>query len=152
MRDLAGKAAFITGGANGIGLALGRALVEAGAKVMLADIEADALSTAVAELHKVGPDVFGVVCDVADAASVERAAKASFDALGNVHVVCNNAGVAGGSGIDDIALDTWRWVLDVNIMGACMAFAPSCHTSARTAKAGTSSTRHHSRDWKPGWG
>lgn len=117
MRDLAGKAAFITGGANGIGLALGRALVEAGAKVMLADIEADALSTAVAELHKVGPDVFGVVCDVADAASVERAAKASFDALGNVHVVCNNAGVAGGSGIDDIALDTWRWVLDVNIMG-----------------------------------
>lgn len=117
MRDLAGKAAFVTGGANGIGLALGHAFVEAGMKVMLADIEADALTAAVAELRKVGPDVHGVVCDVADAASVEQAARASIEAFGNVHVVCNNAGVAGGSGIDDIALDTWRWVLDVNVMG-----------------------------------
>jgi NAD(P)-dependent dehydrogenase (short-subunit alcohol dehydrogenase family) len=49
--------------------------------------------------------------------SVERAAKASFDAFGNVHVVCNNAGVAAGGGIDTISLDNWRWVVDVNLMG-----------------------------------
>ena len=49
--------------------------------------------------------------------SVERAAKASFDAFGNVHVVCNNAGVAAGGGIENISLDSWRWVLDVNLMG-----------------------------------
>jgi NAD(P)-dependent dehydrogenase (short-subunit alcohol dehydrogenase family) len=54
---------------------------------------------------------------VADADSVERAAEASYAAFGNVHVVCNNAGVAGGSGIDTISLGTWRWVLDVNLMG-----------------------------------
>jgi NAD(P)-dependent dehydrogenase (short-subunit alcohol dehydrogenase family) len=63
------------------------------------------------------------MCDVADALSVERAANASYEAFGNVHVVCNNAGVAGGSGIDDISLDTWRWVLDVNILGVLHGIA-----------------------------
>lgn len=117
MRELAGKTAFVTGGASGIGSALGRAFGQAGMKVMLADIEGDALCAAVEGLREIGADVRGVVCDVADPASVEHAAQASFDAFGNVHVVCNNAGVAGGSGIDNISLDTWRWVLDVNLMG-----------------------------------
>jgi NAD(P)-dependent dehydrogenase (short-subunit alcohol dehydrogenase family) len=117
MRELAGKTAFVTGGASGIGLALGKAFAEAGMKVMLADIETDALAAAVKSLHNVGPDVRGVSCDVADAVNVERAAKASFEAFGNVHVVCNNAGVAAAGGIDNISLDNWRWVLDVNLMG-----------------------------------
>jgi NAD(P)-dependent dehydrogenase (short-subunit alcohol dehydrogenase family) len=117
VRDLAGKTAFVTGGASGIGLALARAFAEIGMNVMLADIEAAALTAARESLHDVGAEVRGVVCDVADPASVERAAKASFDAFGKVHVVCNNAGVGGGSGIDNISLDTWRWVLDVNLMG-----------------------------------
>jgi NAD(P)-dependent dehydrogenase (short-subunit alcohol dehydrogenase family) len=117
MRELAGKTAFVSGGASGIGFALGRAFAEAGMKVMLADIETDALAAAVKSLRKFGPDVRGVTCDVADPVSVERAAKASYEAFGNVHVVCNNAGVAGGGGIDNISIDTWRWVLDVNLMG-----------------------------------
>jgi len=117
MRNLSGKAAFVTGGASGIGFALGRAFGEAGMKVMLADIETNALAAAVKTLQDSGSDVRGVLCDVADSASVERAAGASYEAFGNVHVVCNNAGVGGGSGIDDISLDTWRWVLDVNLMG-----------------------------------
>src|SRR5271157_4983478 len=86
-------------------------------KVMLADIETDALTAAVENLHDFGPNVSGVACDVADPASFERAANASYQAFGNVHVVCNNAGVGGGSGIDQISLETWRWVLDVNLMG-----------------------------------
>ena len=117
MRELAGKTAFVTGGASGIGLALGRAFAQAGMKVMLADIEVDALAAAVGSLSDFGPNVQGVTCDVADAASVEHAANTAYAAFGHVHVVCNNAGVAGGSGIDDISLDTWRWVLDVNLMG-----------------------------------
>jgi NAD(P)-dependent dehydrogenase (short-subunit alcohol dehydrogenase family) len=117
MRELAGKTAFVTGGASGIGFALGRAFAQAGMNVMLADIETDVLSAAVETLHEIGTAVRGVTCDVADPASVERAAQASYDAFGNVHVVCNNAGVAGGGGIDHISLDTWRWVLDVNLMG-----------------------------------
>ena len=117
MREFAGKTAFVTGGASGIGLALGRAFAQAGMKVMLADIETEALAAAVESLHNSGPDVRGVRCDVADPLSVEHAAEASYEAFGNVHVVCNNAGVAGGGGIDTISLDSWRWVLDVNLMG-----------------------------------
>jgi len=117
MRELAGKTAFVTGGASGIGLALGRAFAEAGMKVMLADIETEALADAVKSLHNVGPDVRGVRCDVTDPISVEDAAKASYQAFGNVHVVCNNAGVAGSGGIDNISVESWRWVLDVNLMG-----------------------------------
>lgn len=78
-------------------------------KVMLADIETGALTAAVEDLRDFAPDVRGVACDVADPASVERAANASYEAFGNVHVVCNNTGVGGG-GIDDLSLDTWRWV------------------------------------------
>jgi NAD(P)-dependent dehydrogenase (short-subunit alcohol dehydrogenase family) len=117
MRDLAGKTAFVTGGAGGIGFALGRAFAQAGMKVTLADIETDALEAAVRSLHKIGPDVRGVVCDVADPTSVDRAASETIQAFGNVHVVCNNAGVAAAGGIDNISLDNWRWVLDVNLMG-----------------------------------
>src|SRR5438046_2176766 len=117
MRELAGKTAFVTGGASGIGFALGAAFAQAGMKVMLADIETGALAAAVKSLHDFGPKIRGVACDVADPVSVERAAKASYDAFGKVHVVCNNAGVAAAGGIDNISLDNWRWVLDVNLMG-----------------------------------
>jgi NAD(P)-dependent dehydrogenase (short-subunit alcohol dehydrogenase family) len=117
MRELAGRTAFVTGGACGIGFALGRAFAEAGMKVMLADIETEALSAAVNSLHNVGPAVRGIVCDVADPAGVDRAAKETIEAFGNVHVVCNNAGVAAAGGIDNISLDNWRWVIDVNLMG-----------------------------------
>jgi NAD(P)-dependent dehydrogenase (short-subunit alcohol dehydrogenase family) len=117
MREFAGKTAFVTGGASGIGLALGRAFAEAGMKVMLADIESDVLATAVKSLGHFGPNLRGIICDVADPSSVERAANASYEAFGHVHVVCNNAGVAAGGGIDTISLDNWRWVLDVNLMG-----------------------------------
>jgi NAD(P)-dependent dehydrogenase (short-subunit alcohol dehydrogenase family) len=118
MRQLAGKTAFVTGGASGIGFSLGQAFAEAGMKVVLADIETEALAAAVRRLHDLGrADVRGFACDVSDPVSVERAAEAAYEAFGHVHVVCNNAGVGGGSGIDTIALDTWRWVLDVNLMG-----------------------------------
>lgn len=117
VRELKGRTAFVTGGASGIGLALGRAFAEAGMKVMLADVERRALDAALKDLHDFGPNVRGVSCDVADADSVERAALAACEAFGNVHVVCNNAGVAAGGGIDTISLDNWRWVLDVNLMG-----------------------------------
>lgn len=117
MQDLVDRTAFVTGGASGIGFALGQAFAEAGMKVMLADIEVDALASAVRTLRDMGKDVQGVVCDVADAESVERAGKSTFEAFGHVHVICNNAGVGDGGGIDNILLDNWRWVVDVNLMG-----------------------------------
>jgi NAD(P)-dependent dehydrogenase (short-subunit alcohol dehydrogenase family) len=117
MRDFTGRTAFVTGGASGIGLALGCAFAEAGMKVMLADIERDALDSAVESLRRFAPKIGGVWCDVADPDSVERAARTTFATFGNVHIVCNNAGVAAGGGIDTISVDNWRWVIDVNLMG-----------------------------------
>jgi NAD(P)-dependent dehydrogenase (short-subunit alcohol dehydrogenase family) len=117
MREFNGRTAFVTGGASGIGLALGQAFAKEGMKVMLADVETGALEQAVAGLRDAGADVRGIHCDVADAGSVERAAQAAFEAFGHVHVVCNNAGVAAAGGIDNISVDNWRWVIDVNLMG-----------------------------------
>jgi NAD(P)-dependent dehydrogenase (short-subunit alcohol dehydrogenase family) len=138
MRELAGKTAFVTGGASGIGLALGRAFAEAGMKVMLADIEAAALAAAVRQLRDLGLAVCGITCDVADPASVEHAAKASFERFGNAHILCNNAGVAAAGGIVEISLENWRWVLDVNLMGVVHGihtFLPHIRAHRRSADA-----------------
>lgn len=123
MQDFHDRTAFVTGGASGIGLALGRSLGRAGARVMLADIEAAALDAAVESLRANGVEAQGVVCDVADAASVQRAAERTLEAFGAVHILCNNAGVGGGSGIAGISLETWRWVVDVNLMGVVHGIA-----------------------------
>ena len=121
MREFVGKGAFVTGGASGIGLALGRAFAEADCKVMLA--EKTALDAALASLSGSGPEIQGVVCGVADSTSVDAAAEATFSSIGKVHILCNNAGV----GCRGSTLDDWRWVLDVNLMGVVngvRAFVP----------------------------
>jgi NAD(P)-dependent dehydrogenase (short-subunit alcohol dehydrogenase family) len=117
MREFKGKTAFVTGGASGIGLAMAKAFAENGMNVMLADVEPSALDSALKDLNPYGNHVRGVACDVADPDSVERAAQATFEAFGKVHILCNNAGVAAGSGIDTISVESWRWVVDVNLMG-----------------------------------
>jgi NAD(P)-dependent dehydrogenase (short-subunit alcohol dehydrogenase family) len=118
MMELAGKTAFVTGGASGIGLALGQAFAQVGMNVMLADIESTALTTAVRGLSDQGlTNVCSVTCDVSDPVSVEEGAEATYKAFGAVHVVCNNAGVGGGDRIKDISVEDWRWVVDVNLMG-----------------------------------
>jgi NAD(P)-dependent dehydrogenase (short-subunit alcohol dehydrogenase family) len=117
MREFRGKTAFVTGGASGIGLAMGKAFAEEGMNVMLADVEPNALDSALKDLHQYGNHVRGIACDVADPESVERAAQAAFSAFGKVHILCNNAGVAAGGGIDTISVENWRWVVDVNLMG-----------------------------------
>jgi NAD(P)-dependent dehydrogenase (short-subunit alcohol dehydrogenase family) len=117
MREFKGKTAFVTGGASGIGLAMAKAFAEEGMNVMLADVEQSALDAALKDMNQYGNHVRGVACDVADPESVERAAQATFAAFGKVHILCNNAGVAGGGGIDTISVESWKWVVDVNLMG-----------------------------------
>ncbi len=124
MRSFAGKGAFVTGGASGIGLALGRAFAAEGMKVMLADIEQGALDQAVAALRETGAEVRGTLCDVSDRAAVERAAALTIAAFGKVHVLCNNAGVGvGGAPIDETAPADWEWAIGVNLMGVIHGIA-----------------------------
>jgi NAD(P)-dependent dehydrogenase (short-subunit alcohol dehydrogenase family) len=114
---LAGRVAVVTGGASGIGRALARRLLDEQVRVVVADVEQAALDETVGELDEVG-EVHGVRCDVSDAADVERLAAFTLDRLGAVHLVCNNAGVAGAGGpVSRIPLEQWEWVLGVNLWG-----------------------------------
>ena len=117
MREFQGKVAFVTGGASGIGFAMANAFAELGVKVMLADIEEKALDMALADLRGRGAEVRGVVCDVAERASVQRAAGETFTAFGNVHIVCNNAGVGLGGQMELIPPGDWEWQLGVKLWG-----------------------------------
>jgi NAD(P)-dependent dehydrogenase (short-subunit alcohol dehydrogenase family) len=114
MHDLRGKACVITGGAGGIGLAMARRFQRAGMGIVLGDVEKPALDSAVAEL---GDGTLGVVCDVTSPSSMDELRDAAVDRFGAVHVVCLNAGVAPISPLLDTSPETWRWVIDVNVMG-----------------------------------
>src|SRR5262249_40722005 len=117
MRDLAGKVAVVTGAASGIGLALSRRLGADGMRVMLADIEEPALAAAAQALTAEGIETATAVTDVSDAASVDALAAATLRRFGAVHVVCNNAGVAGGGPSWQVPLSTWNWIVGVNLFG-----------------------------------
>ena len=117
MRDVAGKTAFITGGASGMGLAMARSFAKAGMKVVIADIEQAARDAAQAEFESSNAEFLVLPLDVTDRAAMKEAADATEERFGKVHVVCNNAGVAVGGPIDQMAYNDWDWVNKVNLDG-----------------------------------
>lgn len=126
---LNGKVGVVTGGAGGIGRAIGQRFGEEGMKVVLADVLPDPLDDAVRSLQEDGIDAAGVVTDVTDYASVEHLAKETLSLFGAVHVVCNNAGTGGVSEgyMWEHDLADWRWGIDVNVLGVIhgiKAFVP----------------------------
>ena len=118
MKDFAGKVAVITGAGSGFGLELARIGSRERMKLVLADVQEDALEAAVAEMRSRGAEAVGVRADVAKAEDVDRAAAAAKSAFGAVHLLFNNAGVAGGGGyLWESSLKDWKWILGVNLMG-----------------------------------
>jgi NAD(P)-dependent dehydrogenase (short-subunit alcohol dehydrogenase family) len=107
----------VTGAASGIGRALAERFAAAEMKVVLADVEAEALRAAEQDLKAQGADVLGVVTDVSKADQVESLAQRSLDAFGGVHIVCNNAGVGAGGVTWSHPLKDWEWVIGVNLWG-----------------------------------
>jgi NAD(P)-dependent dehydrogenase (short-subunit alcohol dehydrogenase family) len=116
MKDLTGQTAFVTGAASGIGLGIVTALSQAGVKVMLCDIEEEALAKAVADLKLTNADVDGVRADVSLKAELQGAADATVARYGKIHILVNNAGVGGGSGYGYWTDASWNWALGVNLM------------------------------------
>ena len=129
MREVDGKIAVVTGGASGIGLAMGRHFAEHGMQVMLADIHEERLDEAVDALRDDGLSVAGCVTDVTKLVSVERLGVETQRVYGAVHVVCNNAGIGPGgqTSLWEYEEVDWRWAFDVNVLGIAWgikAFVP----------------------------
>jgi NAD(P)-dependent dehydrogenase (short-subunit alcohol dehydrogenase family) len=116
MKDFAGKTAFVTGAASGIGLGIATALTQAAVKVMLCDIEEAALANAVAELKRTNANVDGVKADVSLKAELKAAAEATLARYGKVHILVNNAGVGGAGPYGRWTDRGWDWTLGVNLM------------------------------------
>jgi len=120
MKEFEGKTAVVTGAASGIGYALAERFAVEKMNVVLADIEQDALDTAVAKISDLGIEAVGIAVDVMDKNSVQSLAKKSIDAFGNIHILCNNAGVAPPAldePIWDHEQNAWDWVMGVNFYG-----------------------------------
>ncbi|MDP9646368.1 MULTISPECIES: SDR family oxidoreductase [Paraburkholderia] len=127
MFEFAGKVAVITGAASGFGLAFAQKGAALGMKLVLADLNPDALAQAVDTLRAAGADAIGVPTDVSSATQVEALAQAALDAFGKVHLLFNNAGVGSGGLLWESSANDWSWVFGVNVMGVAhgvRAFAP----------------------------
>lgn len=112
MDDLRGKVALITGGAQGIGLGMARAMQQEGMQLALADVEAGALQRAADELS-----CASFVLDVRDRKQWASVVDDVERTLGPIDVLCNNAGVGGGTSVTAMSYELWDWVLDVNVGG-----------------------------------
>ena len=128
MREFAGSTAVVTGAASGMGLAFARRFAAEGMNVVLADIEEDALNAQVARLQQEERNVLGVVVDTMRREALENLRDRTIEQYGNIHILINNAGVAGGEdagvypdgtvrGSWEVADETWNWVLGVNFWG-----------------------------------
>ena len=118
MNDISGKTAIVTGAASGIGLGIATALAEAGANVVMADIQKDLVEQAAHGLSGTNKRVLPVRIDVTQEQSVTDALADAERNFGKLHIACNNAGVPmHGTGLIDVPPEDWEFVIGVNIWG-----------------------------------
>jgi NADP-dependent 3-hydroxy acid dehydrogenase YdfG len=115
MRDVAGKTAFITGGGSGVGFGMAKAFTAAGMKVVIADLRQDHLDEAMKGLPSAQAHPIRV--DVTDRTAMAAAADETERVFGEVHVLCNNAGINLFNDIGEASYDDWDWILGVNLGG-----------------------------------
>ncbi len=135
MKDFAGRTAFVTGGANGVGIGIVRNLLNEGCKVAIADIRQDSIDKALASLDN--REVMGVQLDVASRDAYKIAADEVEAKFGPVSILVNNAGVNLFQTIEDSSYDDWDWLMGVNLNGVIngvMTFVPRM---VERIKAGT---------------
>ena len=117
MNNLAGKVAFITGGASGIGLGIARAFLRAGIRVVIADISRENLDDAATQLAEEPGDRLLLSLDVTDRAAFARAADEAEARFGRVHLLCNNAGIGSGPLMLTATYEDWDRMIGINLMG-----------------------------------
>ena len=117
MQEFSDRVAVITGAASGIGLGMARAFSARGMKLVLADLDQSALDRAISEFSDAGVQVVGQSCDVSKLDQVEALADKAIGTFGNVHVMCNNAGVGIPTSARNMKLADWKWIIDVDLWG-----------------------------------
>ncbi|MGH8219680.1 MAG: SDR family NAD(P)-dependent oxidoreductase [Steroidobacteraceae bacterium] len=119
MKDVAGRVAFITGGASGLGFGMAQAFVKAGMKVVIADLRQDHLDQAIEHFARAGKrrTVHPLRVDVSDRQAMAQAADEAERVFGEVHVLCNNAGINLFNDIAAATYEDWDWILSVNLGG-----------------------------------
>jgi NAD(P)-dependent dehydrogenase (short-subunit alcohol dehydrogenase family) len=127
--EFADKTAIISGGAGGIGFALAEEFGQLGMNIVIADIDQKELAVAEQTLRNANIQVLACPLDVTNYEQWEATVTAAEEKFGNIHMLVNNAGVGGIPGsVDKTKIETWKWVLDVNVMGVVngtQATAPS---------------------------
>lgn len=128
---------LVTGGARGLGLAFARHFCEAGASVVIADIREEQVQSAAAALRSAGHTAHALVADLSDPASIEHCASSALELLGGLDGLVNNAAVtdSGGKGGDDISVETWDRVMDVNVRGTWL-MSRACRAALRASQRG----------------
>lgn len=134
--DLTGKSAIVTGGSRGIGKEMAEGLAEAGASLMLCARRAEWLDETVKEFRAREFNVEGMLCDVAKPDEVQAVVNATVEKFGSVDILINNAGVSWGAMPEDMPLEKWRQVLDVNLTG-CFVFAQAAGREMLKQKSGS---------------
>ncbi len=117
IKDFAGKTAVLTGAGSGFGLECARIGARLGMRLVLVDVQQDALDRATTELQAAGAEVQALQVDVSDAAQMEHLAHRVQDRFGAPHFVFNNAGVGAGGLVWENTVQDWDWVLGVNLWG-----------------------------------
>ncbi|MHA1671267.1 MAG: SDR family NAD(P)-dependent oxidoreductase [Promethearchaeota archaeon] len=117
MKEFKEKVAVITGAASGIGRGIARRAAKEGMKIVLADIERGPLNQIEEELKRSGTNVISVLTDVSKLENIENLAQITIDNFGEVHLLCNNAGVGAGGFLWECTLHDWNWVMGVNLWG-----------------------------------
>ena len=117
MKEFRDKVAVVTGAASGIGKAIAERSVREGMKVVIADIEDEALRRATSELTALGGTVVAIKTDVSRRGDVEALAQKALDTFGAVHLLVNNAGVGAGISPWEATWNDWEWVIGVNLWG-----------------------------------
>jgi NAD(P)-dependent dehydrogenase (short-subunit alcohol dehydrogenase family) len=115
--DLSGRVAIVTGGSRGLGLEMAEGLAEAGAAIMLCARRDEWLTPAVNALRERGFTSDGVVCDVANPVQVQAVIDATIARHGQIDILVNNAGISWGASPEEMPIEKWRAVLDVNLTG-----------------------------------
>ena len=138
------KVVLITGGASGIGLSAAHAFAREGARVVIADIDADAADRAAADIRSAGGTASGTRADVADYASCEAMVAHAVETFGGLHIAVNNAGVPSdiGGEFEDFSVESWHRLMGVNLTGVFLSMkaeAPALKASGGTAIVNTAS-------------